>query len=465
MKNSQRLTASFRDPNGFLFRHNGSLYRQINTTYRDNYQTLMKSGLYDDLIKAQLLIPHLEVTVEPAEPSNAYKVIQPEALQFISYPYEWCFSQLKDAALTTLTIQKIAYQHGMSLKDCSAYNIQFHRHRPILIDTLSFELYQAGEPWVAYRQFCQHFLAPLALMAHRDVRLSQLMRIYIDGIPLDLASKLLPFRTKLDFTLLSHIHLHATSQRYFSGKEIDKTKGARQMSPTAFLGLVDTLESGIRRLRWDPRGTEWGDYYQATHNYSQEAVEHKLQLVNQFIDHIHPTSVWDLGANTGLFSRLASNQGIPTVAFDIDPAAVELNYRVCTSEKSANLLPLLLDLTNPSPSLGWHNQERKSILERASPDAVLALALVHHLAISNNVPLEQLADFFASLSPWLVIEFVPKSDTQVQHLLATREDIFVDYTQGSFERVFSEHYSIQDAVLIQDTERKLYLMERRKKAG
>ena len=465
MKNSQRLTASFRDPSGFLFSREGLIYRQINQAYRENYQALMESGLYEKLVRADLLIPHQETSVEPAEPSLAYKIIQPEPIHFISYPYEWCFSQLKDAALTTLAIQKLAYQHGMSLKDCSAYNIQFHRNRPILIDTLSFELFHEGEPWVAYRQFCQHFLGPLALMAHRDVRLGQLMRIYIDGIPLDLVSKLLPFRTKLDFALVSHIHLHSMSQRYFSGRAIDKTTGTRRMSSTAFLGLVDSIEAGIRRLRWEPRGTEWGDYYQATHNYSQEAVEHKLQLVTRFIDHIHPTSVWDLGANTGLFSRIASTKGIPTVAFDIDPAAVEQNYRACISEESTNLLPLLLDLTNPSPSLGWQNLERKSFLERGSPDAVLALALVHHLAISNNVPLQWLADFFASLSPWLVIEFVPKSDTQVQHLLATREDIFADYTQESFERVFSEHYTIQDAVQIQDTDRKLYLMERFKKAG
>lgn len=462
MKNSQRLTASFRDPSGFLFSGNGSIYRQINQAYHENYQALMESGLYEKLVSENLLIPHKEISVEPAEPSLAYKVIQPEPIHFISYPYEWCFSQLKDAALTTLAIQKLAYQHGMSLKDCSAYNIQFHRNRPILIDTLSFELYHEGEPWVAYRQFCQHFLAPLALMAHRDVRLGQLMRIYIDGIPLDLASQLLPARTKLDFALVSHIHLHAISQRYFAGKTVHKAKVTRRMSSTAFLGLVDSLESGVRRLQWEPRGTEWGDYYQATHNYSLEAVEHKLTLVKQFIDHIQPTSVWDLGANTGLFSRLASNQGIPTVAFDIDPAAVEQNYRACVSEESTHLLPLLLDLTNPSPSLGWQNQERKSLLERSSPDAVLALALVHHLAISNNVPLEWLAKFFASIGPWLVIEFIPKSDTQVGRLLATREDIFPDYTKQGFEQAFKSLFTIHRAIPITDTERVLYLMEKHK---
>lgn len=230
MKNSQRLTASFRDPSGFIFRHNGALYRQINTTYRENYQTLMKSGLYDDLTRAQLLIPHEEVAVEPAEPSIAYKVIRPEPLQFISYPYERCFSQLKDTALTTLAIQKRALKHGMSLKDCSAYNIQFHRGRPVFIDTLSFEIYREGEPWVAYRQFCQHFLSPLALIAHRDVRLNQLLRVYIDGIPLDLTSRLLPARTKLNFAILSHIHLHAASQKHYANKAVDKSKIARRMS-------------------------------------------------------------------------------------------------------------------------------------------------------------------------------------------------------------------------------------------
>ena len=168
MRNSQRLAASFRDPSGYLFTRDGTLYRQINQTYRDNYQTLMDSGLYDQLISEQLLIPHEEVAVEPAEPSSAFKVIRPEPLQFLSYPYERCFSQLKDTALTTLTIQKRALNHGMSLKDCSSYNIQFHHGRPVFIDTLSFEIYREGEPWVAYRQFCQHFLAPLALIAHRD---------------------------------------------------------------------------------------------------------------------------------------------------------------------------------------------------------------------------------------------------------------------------------------------------------
>lgn len=197
------LSASFRDPAGFLFSRGGILYRQVNHSYAENFSALIDSGLYEKLVKASLLISHSEVDeltgrpFAPAIPASAYRTIRPEAIPFISYPYEWSFGQLKDAALATLSIQKRALKAGMSLKDASAYNIQFYRGKPVLIDTLSFEIYHEGEPWVAYRQFCQHFLAPLALMAARDVRLNQLMRVYIDGLPLDLASKLLPPRTHL----------------------------------------------------------------------------------------------------------------------------------------------------------------------------------------------------------------------------------------------------------------------------
>jgi len=461
MKSNQHLGASFRDPSGFLFIRKGLLYRQINHIYRENYQNLMDSGLYGELVNSHLLIPHEESDIEAADPQRAYKIIQPEPLQFISYPYEWCFSQLKDAALATLKIQKIAFEYGLSLKDCSAYNIQFHHGHPLLIDTLSFETYREGEPWVAYRQFCQHFLAPLALMTYRDVRLSALMRTHIDGIPLDLASNLLQRRTWLNFGLLSHIHLHAASQKHYADKTVDKSTVTRQMSPTAFLGLIDNLEGAIRRLRLRIQKTEWEDYYQEAHSYTTEGLQHKLLLVGEYIDIIQPGSLWDLGGNIGLFSRLASDRGIVTVSFDVDHNAVEQNYLTSKGEGSSYLLPLVLDLTNPSPNLGWHNNERMSLFDRSSPDVVLALALIHHLAISNNVPLEWLAKFFSSLSPWLVIEFVPKSDPQVGRLLATREDIFPDYSQEGFERAFSEHYTMQDTTQVRDSDRILYLMKKR----
>jgi hypothetical protein len=460
MTNSQRHTASFRDPSGFLFKRQGILYRQINKIYQENYERLMQSGLYEALVNSELLIPHEEADIPPADPDIAFQTIRPQEVAFVSYPYEWCFSQLKDAALTTLAIQKQALERGMSLKDCSAYNIQFDAGKPMLIDTLSFEIYNEGEPWVAYRQFCQHFLAPLALMALRDVRLSQLMRIYIDGIPLDLASRLLPTKTRFNFSLLTHIHIHASTQQRYADKTIDKKTIKRQMSRTAFLGLIDSLESAVRALEWKLADTEWGDYYEEELNYTPAGIEHKGELVRQYLERIQPENVWDIGGNTGLFSRLASDQGIPTLSFDIDPAAVEQNYRDCRIKGETSLLPLLLDLTNPSPDLGWGNQERRSIFERGPAHTVMALALVHHMAISNNVPLEWLAKLFLHMGQWLIVEFIPKSDSQVQRLLATREDIFPNYTQVGFEQAFGKFFNIHASSKIKDSERLLYLMER-----
>jgi len=453
--------ASFRDPSGFIFRRDGKLLRQINQRYAADYDLLMSSGLYEKLIKAGLMIPHSEVAELPAEPDPAYKVIQPERLPFVSYPYEWSFSQLKDAALATLSIQKRALKAGLSLKDSSAYNIQFVRGKPALIDTLSFEKYREGEPWVAYRQFCQHFLAPLALMAHTDIRLGQLLRVYIDGIPLDLAARLLPRRTRFNFGLLTHVHLHARAQQRYADKAVERPqKNSGRMSQQQLLGIVESLEGAVKKITWEPAGTEWANYYDIT-NYSDGAFEHKKQLVAEWTGRVRPSQVWDLGANTGIFSRIASVDGIYTVAFDIDPAAVEFNYLQIKKGKEQNLLPLVLDLTNPSPAIGWHNRERASLGERGPAELVYALAVVHHLAISNNVPLAQVADFFSEIGHWLVIEFVPKSDSQVRKLLTSREDIFDHYTREDFERVFSERFTVHASSALAESKRTLYLMERR----
>jgi hypothetical protein len=457
-QNSDSIGASFRDPSGFLFSRNGILYRQINRAYMDDYSHLLNSGLYDKLVKAGLLVPHTEVNEKPAESELAYKVIQPERVPFISYPYEWSFSQLKDAALTTLSIQRRALKAGMSLKDASAFNIQFVHGKPILIDTLSFEIYQEGKPWDAYRQFCQHFLAPLAVMAYVDVRLGQLLRVFIDGIPLDMASRLLPVSTRMNFGLLTHIHIHASAQSRFADADLKSTRPKGGMSKNSFIGLIESLESGVKKLVWKPTGTEWGNYYDIT-NYSEEAFAHKKEIITRWLGITKPASVWDLGANNGEFSRLASTIGIPTIAWDIDPSAIEQNYLRVKSEKEKNLLPLILDLTNPSPALGWAHEERDSLHQRGPVDVIFGLALIHHLAISNNVPLPRLADFFSGLCRWLVIEWVPKTDSQVQKLLRTRKDIFDCYTIDGFEAAFGKRFQIYDKVSLNQSERQLFLLK------
>lgn len=452
--------SSFRDPAGYVFKRGKEFYRQVNVAGRKNYDLLMGSGLYAALVEKGLLVSHDEVLVQPLDEQNAYRVLQPRQIGFISYPYEWCFSQLQDAALLTLETQLLALDHGMSLKDATAYNVQFMNGRPILIDTLSFEAYEEGRPWVAYRQFCQHFLAPLALMAKVDVRLNHLLRSYIDGIPLDLASKLLSRRTRLNMGLLMHLHLHARMQGAYSSTESTRPKREVRVSRNGLVGMIQGLRNIVSKLHWAPSGTEWGQYYQST-NYSDASFEHKKQLVGEYLSLAQPHHVWDLGANTGVFSRLAADAGTPTEAFDIDPAAVEINYQEARRRKDRFLLPLLLDLTNPTPGLGWGSEERDSLLQRGPVACAMALALIHHIAISNNVPLPKAAGFLARLCRTLIIEFVPKADSQVQRLLASREDIFEDYHQAGFETAFSESFEILRNEPVNGTKRTLYLMRSR----
>jgi hypothetical protein len=381
---------------------------------------------------------------------------------FVSYPYEWCFGELKDAALATLEIQQIALDFGMTLKDASAYNIQIDQGRPVFIDTLSFEAYREGEPWVAYRQFCQHFLAPLALIHYRDIKLGQLSRIYIDGIPLSLARSLLPARAWLRVQLFLHIRLHASYQQRFEGAASEDATAlkARALSRKNFDNLIAGLRSACSSLDWRPEGTEWADYYEGD-SYTDEGEEDKVGVVARHLERVQPTEVWDLGANTGRFSRIAADRGIYTVSFDVDPACVERNYRQSTRSKEAHLLPLVLDLVNPSPALGWAHEERSSLAERSSADLVMALALIHHIAISNNVPLTRIASYFARLAEHLIIEFVPKSDPKVKVLLATREDVFPTYTQQGFVEAFSNAFEILDVHPVKASERTIYLMRRR----
>ncbi|MCB1195162.1 SAM-dependent methyltransferase [bacterium] len=443
-----------------MFTIDGVLYRQINIFYRESYDMLCSSGLYDSLVQDGLIVPFEEVPVSYVQTSQAYRVIKPCRVPFIAYPYEWCFSQLKDAALATLAIQKRALEYGMSLKDSSAYNIQFIAGKPVLIDSLSFEPYAEGKPWVAYKQYCQHFLAPLALMSCTDIRLSHLLKTYIDGIPLDLASRLLPNRTRFSLGLMTHIHLHAKTQAAYADKTLKSGQSARKMSHIGLLGILDSLEASTRKLSWSPAGTEWADYYEMT-NYTDTAFEQKRTLVDDFLSRANPSVVWDMGANTGEFSRAASSRGIRTVSFDIDPAAVEKNYLTVKKHEETCILPLILDLTNPSPSIGWAHRERMSLAERAEGDTVMALALIHHLAISNNVPLEHCAAFFAELCTQLIIEFVPKSDSQVQKLLSTREDIFSNYTHDGFEEAFSRFFTVVRKEPVLQSDRTLYLMKRK----
>ena len=451
---------SFKDPSGQVFMKHGVIYRGIQPVYRKEYLHLMNSGLYTALTEQQLLIPHQKI--HRKNQKDYFLVVKPTQIPFISYPYEWCFDQFKDAALATLKVQKISLMHDMILRDASAYNVQFFAGKPILIDTLSFKIYEDGQPWPAYRQFCMHFLAPLLLMKYKSRQFSKLLRIFLDGVPLNIASALLPIHTWFHPAIVLHLHLHAKSQQYFADKAVT-TKSLR-MEKHALIKLIENLEAFICRLslKLDTNPHTWLTYYEKM-TYTKRAFAFKKAHVRSFLQSHRPTTVWDVGANTGTFSYMAAAYSRQTVSFDMDPDAIEQNYRYGKTHRITNCLPLLLDLTNPSPSIGFNHQERMSLVERGPVDMVLALALIHHLAIANNIPLVNLASFFSQLCRHLVIEFIPKEDPNVQQLLANRTDIFDRYTPEDFEATFVRYFFIKKKTPIIDSKRILYLMENKRR--
>jgi len=454
------IGSSFRDPAGFIFSRNGIYFRNIQNSYEENYNRLLSSGLKNDLVEKKLMVDFSDVSDDFKLDQDTYKVILPEQIPYISYPYEWCFQQLKDAALLTLQIQKIAINRGMSLKDASAYNVQFIDNRPVFIDSLSFEEYTEGSPWVAYRQFCQHFLAPILLARYIGIESLKLSQIFIDGIPLDFAAKQLPKILLFRPSILIHIFLHSFSQKSNSSKSNFKVK---RISRNSQVGMIDNLINLLESVDLNNKKTEWGDYYSNT-NYSVTASDNKLKIINHFISIAKTKLLFDIGGNNGYFLRHLDDKKIKKTLFDIDHNAISDSYCYSKETKEKNISSFILDLTAPSPAIGWLNNERQSFIDRASADTIMALALIHHLSISNNLPFSLVAKFFKRLSPkYLIIEFVPKSDSQVELLLKTRRDIFPYYDKDNFEKEFSQFFNILEKKAIEGSQRFLYLMKNNEK--
>jgi len=436
------VKSSFRDPSGYVYEEDGKILRKISPGYDKILRQLIGSGLYGKLTARSILLP-FTWWVDSS--------IQPDLVPFISYPYEWSFSMLKDAALQTLKAELIALDYGMQLKDASAYNIQFIKGSPILIDHLSFYPYEEGKPWVAYGQFCRHFLAPLALTAYRDADQIRRLQVELDGLKLGYTSHLLPWKTSFKPGLIMHLKLHGIGGMY-RGETLVKTA---RLSKTQLIGVLKNLVNTVNGLEWKPP-YGWKDYEKIC-SYDKEATHKKAFLVEEFLRRVEAKVVADLGCNVGLYSEVAADIGCRVVAVDNDPACIDLVYK--TNDKK-DILPLVVDITNPSPAIGWENTERDSFISRLKVDTVMCLALIHHLAIGNNLPLDRIASFLSKICKNLIIEWVKKEDTQVKIMLRYREDIFPNYTREKFEEAFRKYFSIVDFKPVGDTDRTLYLMEK-----
>jgi len=417
-----RDPGSWRDPAGFVYRRDGVIHRQIAPVFAADWEAYTASGLHRRLVDAGMVLPYTDAPIDAAlDPATAWRVIRPEQLPVISWPWEWSVGQLRDAALLTLDLAVAGLDAGFDLRDASPFNIQLRGTRPVHIDSLSFARRTAETPWAGYRQFCRGFLAPLALMTERDVRLGLLLRSSLDGIPLDLASRLLPRRTRLRLGLATHLHLHARAEGRHAAASSARA-GAVRLPDARLRALLQNLRGTVAGLRWEPAGTEWADYADHT-SYGPEATAAKERIVGEMAAAVAPAIAWDLGANTGRYSAIVADRGARVVAWDIDPAAVERHHRALTASGDGRITPLLVDLADPSPGLGWALRERASFLDRANADLALALALVHHLAIGRNVPLPMIAELLAAIAPNLVVEWIPRDDPMVERLLAGRHDL------------------------------------------
>jgi hypothetical protein len=456
MNDQQHHPASFRDPAGFIFEREGKFYRQVNQLYAAHYEMLKKSGLYELLVKEKKLLPHTEVENNFLGDANWYATLFPQQLNLITYPYEWCFSQWKDAALLTLDMVKASIEHGMILKDATPFNIQFVNGAPVFIDTLSFEKYDASKPWVAYRQFVECFIAPLLLAKYNAAEMLAIFQVYPDGIPLRVVSKLLPLKSMLR----PNVFLHIVLPRLLPAGKAGPSKKQASFTQQKLSGIISNLHSFVSALRLPGSVTQWNNYYEAT-ILSNEYAAAKMAITESWLKELPVQTVFDMGTNTGLFALAAAAAGKYCIAVDADTACIDKLYNVCRQKNIPNLMPLCIDITHPSPAIGWNNAERSAFAERVKTDLTMALALIHHLAIGKNIRFEQMAETFSRFSPYLIVEFVPKNDPKVQLLLQEREDIFTRYSETFFLEAFGEKFAIIKQAMVPGTERKLFLMQRK----
>lgn len=441
------VAGSFRDPDSRVYVSDDGVFRALSPTGLDDWRALRASDAFAELSARGCLVETREANGDrPAALRDGWAgVLRHAPVPFVSYPYEWTFGMLRDAALLQLEVLERCLADGLMVKDASPYNVQWHGARPLFIDIGSFERLHEGEPWIAYRQFCMLFLYPLMLQAYKGLPFQPLLRGAIDGITPAQANAVMSLRDRLRRGVLTHVALHSRLERRYdavAGREARSELRRAGFTSELIAANVRRLRKLVARLDWDPGRSAWTDYRDVSAHLDADADE-KAAFVAVAAGRRRRRLAWDLGANDGAYARIAARTSEHVVAMDVDHPTVERLYRSLRDAGEQRILPLVVDVCDPSPALGWRGRERDTLPDRGRPELTLCLALVHHLAITRNVPLRDVVDWLASLGGTIVVEFPEREDPMVQRLLAgKREGTHGDYDRAHFERC------LEDAVVV-----------------
>jgi hypothetical protein len=428
--------ASFRDPAArvfFLENESGHVFRELSPSYLPNYTYFKSSGLADTLIQKKWLSPFEEIQNEGAV------ILKSAKISFVSLPYEWTFNEWKDAALLTLKIQYQALKYGMILKDATPFNVVFDGGKPVFVDLSSFEILQEGKPWKAFKQFCECFYIPLLLIKYFDNTGNDIFLNNINGIPVSKGLALLPSSALLNFNTLLFLSLPGKMRRHY--EVIETKQSSKKITAKSLMQVAEQLYAAINKISQKKQQTRWNDYYDK--NVNDNYLQEKAAVIKEWIGGNYKTkTLVDFGCNTGNFSKLVAVDVSTVIAFDEDMRSADELYSYCREHKLENVFSFTANICQPTPGLGWDNMERPSLKERLNADIGLALALVHHLAISNYIDFNKMAAFFSETCKEIFIEFIPKEDAKVQLLLSNREDIFNWYCRDNFLSAFNKKFRL-----------------------
>jgi hypothetical protein len=451
-----------------VFRRDGSIFRCLNARAFEDWQRLKATAFFGRHVADGTIVQTEEVprATVPGLADRWTALLRHAPVPFISYPYEWSFGMLRHAALLQLELTLAALSEGMTLKDATPFNIQWIGSRATFIDVGSFTRYTPGEPWLGYRQFCELFLFPLLLQAYKNLPFHPLMRGRLDGIPADTCKALMSIRDALRPGVLAHVFLQSSAQARFADtqRDIKRDLQAAGFGAQLITHNIRGLRRLIERLEWKAAPSTWSEYESG---YSADDAD-RLQK-EAFVRHVVAARrwrlVWDLGCNVGVFSTIASAHADYVVALDADHLVIERLYERLSGERHATILPLIGDIADPSPGLGWRGEERRPLAGRGAPDLILSLALIHHLVIGRNIPLADLMEWLAGFGADLVIEFVAPSDPMVQRLTTNRGGQTIDYSQEMFEAALRRFFNPLSQQTLPSGTRTLYHAQAKAHAG